>query len=170
MKRNPYPTRKKKWPRMDAKTALAITVALGHVDTTAQSRTFYDPRDEEIRKKEDVSAALNLLRSWLRQTGLRTLDLYGEWDKSGNFSISRKEFGEGLVGLGLTLAPELVTLMFDYVAEGYKLDYDEFKLWLESTRAADTLSDAEREKRAATYIQACIRGRLERKAAAKRKG
>jgi hypothetical protein len=110
-----------------------------------------------------VSVALSLLRSWLREEGLRALEIFGEWDQGGNFTLSCRELGEGLETLGLSLTPSLTTLVFDHMAEGYKLTYDEFKIWLESTSQSYHMSPEERKERACRLIQKAIRSRLERK-------
>lgn len=151
-------------PVMDATTSLAIITALRKVDLSARGGAFYDPRDEENRRKEDVSGALNILRSWMRKTGMRPLDIFQAWDASGDFGLTRKELGAGLAKFGLSLTPDLLTLVFDHMATGYHMSYDELRRWLESTKKSD-LSIEEREHQAATYIQACIRGRKQRRQA-----
>lgn len=58
--------------------------------------------------------------------------MFQSFDQSGQLTLSRRELGEGLEKYGLRLTPSLVTLVFDSIAEGYKLGYDEFKDWFES--------------------------------------
>ena len=150
-----------KGPVMDAMTSLAITSALRQVDLSARESAFYDPREAQNRKKEDVSAATSILRSWMRTQGLRPLDVFQAWDTSGDFGLTRKELGAGFELFGLVLSNDLLTLVFDSIATGYHLAYDELREWLEGTSKSH-LSDEQREHEAAIFIQKCIRGRLHR--------
>ena len=152
-------------PQMDMKTCFGIVAALSRVDQHAQRREFYDPANAELRKTQSVDEALSLLRSWLRLTGLRALDIFQTWDVDGNFTVSMRELGDGLSQWGLSLTIELVTLIFDRLAEGYKLTYDEFRDWFESTTKGGDEGDEERERRAAMYIQKIVRGRRDRRIA-----
>ena len=152
-------------PKMDSATRFTIVNALNRVDLSARKSAFYDPREAEVVKNENVEPALAMLRSWLRTTGLRCLDIFQAWDVTGDFNITRRELGNGLAHFGLVLTEDLITLVFDAMCEDHHLSYDEFKLWYESTKYS-ALSEEERLERAAIYIQNAIRGRQARKAVA----
>ena len=92
----------------------------------------------------------------MRFSGMRVVDIFQAWDQSGDFHITRRELGEGLSHIGLTLSDELVMLIFDSICDGHNLSYDGFKAWYEETKYAN-LSDEERERRAAIFIQTVIR-------------
>lgn len=149
-------------PKMDGATRFAIINSLNRVDLTARQSAFYDPREEEVSRMENVEPALTTLRSWLRTTGLRCLEIFQAWDISGDFNISRRELGRGLGQFGLAMAEDLVTLVFDSMCEGHHLGYDEFKEWFESTKYS-AMSEEERLERAVIYIQNAIRCRQARK-------
>ena len=160
-----------KVPIMDANTSFAITSKLGKAQREmmeCRQNAFYDPRDAETRKAQDVGGGLAILRSWMRLQGLRPYEIFQHWDQEGRLHVSRKDLKEGLALFGLTLETDLLTHVFDHMADGYKLTYDAFKEWFEGTKY-DHLSDEEREIRAATFIQACIRGKRSRRAADKRR-
>ena len=153
---------------LDAHTALAITAALGKVDLTKRKDAFYDATDESTRKSEDVAPALAILRSWMRQQGLRALDTFQSWDIDGSYLLTRHELGRGFKELGLHLSKELLTLIFDYLAEGHHLTYDEWKGWYETTSKFELGSggpedEGERRRLAAVTIQRRVRQLLERK-------
>lgn len=156
-------------PQMDMKTSFAIVSELSKVDLSARKTPFYDASDEKIRAQEDITGALSILRSWMRKTGLTALDLFQAWDVNGSFSISAKELAEGLELYGLKLTIELVELVFDAMTDRYKLDYDQFKVWYDSTSKGDLLPEEERRERAAIYIQNCIRSRRARREVARRR-
>ena len=136
------------FPEMDGETSFAITMSLSKIDQNAQKNVFYDPTLADTQKKEDVGQALSILRSWMRRKGLRALEVFQSWDKGGDLTITRRDLGDALAQYALNLSPELVTLIFDHMSEGYKLGYDDFKEWYESTKF-EVLSDEEREARAA---------------------
>ena len=114
-------------PKMDSATRFAIVNALNRVDLSARKSAFYDPREAEVVKNENVEPALAMLRSWLRTTGLRCLDIFQAWDVTGDFNITRRELGNGLAHFGLVLTEDLITLVFDAMCEDHHLSYDEFK-------------------------------------------
>ena len=154
---------------LDVDTQLAIAAAFSKVDTTARTRkgAFYRPEDERTRAAEDVGPALSVLRSWMRKMGLSPLDVFQSWDVDGSYQLTRHELHRGLRAIGLTLSKELLTLVFDHLAEGYHLTYDEWKVWFDSTSAFEQGGDAEDEEerraRAAVTIQRHVRSRTARK-------
>lgn len=148
---------------MDAHTRLAIMKALSKVDPSVRESNFYDPSDPATIMKEDVSEALIILRSWLRMAGIRALDLFQAWDQSGDFHLTRRELGDGLSDIGVTLSSDIVMLLFDKMCDSHNMSYDDFKNWFESTKQAEDLSDEEREARSVIFIQKCIRGRIARR-------
>ena len=156
------------FPQIDADAGFAIVAALSRIDQRAKTKTFYDPKDAAVRISEDVSQALAMLRSWMRMQGLRALEVFQSWDQSGDLLLTRREVHEGLARYGLEFTPELTTLVFDHIADGYRLRYDDFKDWFESTKYSG-LTEAERERRAAIYIQKLIRGRAAKRRVAARR-
>ena len=153
---------------LDAHTALAVTAALGKIDLTKRKDAFYDAADEATRDAEDVAPALSILRSWMRQQGLRALDTFQSWDTDGSYLLTRHELGRGLKELGLHLSKQLLTLIFDYLAVGHHLTYDEWKGWYETTSSFERgevgpQDAAERERQAAVIIQRRVRKLLESK-------
>ena len=155
-------------PKMDATTAFAIVTELSKVDLSVRDNVFYDATDAETSEKEDVGKALAILRSWMRKKGLKPMDVFQAWDGSGNFHLSRRELGVGLENYGLKLNEELVTLIFDHMTDRYKLDYDDFKEWYDTTKHHE-LTHQERMEKAATAIQNMIRGRAARREVQQRK-
>jgi hypothetical protein len=57
------------------------------------------------------------------------LEVFQSWDQSGDLLLTRREVHEGLARYGLEFTPELTTLVFDHIADGYRLRYDDFKDW-----------------------------------------
>ena len=154
-------------PQIDAATSLAITMALQKVDLSGRSNALYDSRDAEVRAKEDVAPAMSILRSWIRKQGLRPLDIFQSWDHSQDYALTRKELRAGLAQFGLRLSKDLVTLIFDDIAAGFHMTYDELRDWLEGTAKAENLTEEERQWQAAKIIQKYIRARLVKLAAKK---
>jgi hypothetical protein len=123
-------------PAIDEQTKLAIMTSLAKVvDVAAKKGTFYDPSDGENgarRMNELLERPMCLLRSWMRSHGFKALDTYQRWDGDGSFLISRFELGAGLKQIGLPLSKDLLTLVFDRLASGYHLRYEEWKAWFDS--------------------------------------
>ena len=86
----------------------------------------------------------------MRQHGITALDTFTAWDQSSSFTLSRRELWRGFErDLGLHLADNLLTLVFDHLSSGYRLGYDEWKAFLEGTGGSGALT----EEGAAIIIQ-----------------
>ena len=87
--------------------------------------------------------------------------MFQEWDISDNLELSRSEVQDGLARLGINLSRTMLTHLFDAMADGFHLQYDEFKTWLETTSRWEL--EEERRSVAAVALGKWARGFLTRR-------
>jgi hypothetical protein len=125
-------------PKFDKRSQLVLLAALAKLeklDEAASKDPFFDPASDTPLAKlraEQIERTLAVLRSWIRKNGFSALDLFQDWDASDNLELSRNEVRDGFARLDILLSRTMLTHLFDRMATGFHLTYDELKLWLET--------------------------------------
>ena len=154
---------KKRKPQIDMGSLMVLNTLLAHLDKLDQQARldpFYDPATSALatQRFEMLERAMKLLRSWLRKSGFTALDLFQTWDYSDNYELSRREMQVGLADLGVSMTMELLESIFDTIAKGIHMRYNEFRRWYETTDR-----DPASQEEAASVVQKMYRGHLIRK-------
>ena len=97
-----------------------FTCALGH---SVKTQTIGDPGPGDERAK-----ILELIKIYLAENRLRVVDLFNRWDKDRDFSITRKEFVDGVKASRLPLNNHQVGILLNCMDDDDNgmVDYKEF--------------------------------------------